>query len=178
MHDFLGNAFDLDVHLQGRDTIGGAGDLEVHVTKVIFVTQDIGQNCKAIAVLDQTHGYSRHMSLDGHAGVHQGKAASTNTGHRGRPVRFSDFRNYTHRISKIFRTGQHAGKSSLGETAMSYFTALWRADTAGFARGIWRHVVVKHEAFFVFTLQGIDDLLISPRAKGGNNQGLRLAPCK
>src|SRR5690606_6159686 len=31
LHDLLGDALDLDVHLQGGDAIGGAGYLEVHV---------------------------------------------------------------------------------------------------------------------------------------------------
>src|SRR3546814_6855045 len=33
LHDFLGDALDLDVHLQGGDAVRGAGDLEVHVAR-------------------------------------------------------------------------------------------------------------------------------------------------
>ena len=46
-HDLFGDAGDLDVHLQGRDAVFGARDLEVHVAQVIFVTQNVGQHGKA-----------------------------------------------------------------------------------------------------------------------------------
>ena len=44
LHDLLGDAGDLDVHLQRGDAVGGAGDLEVHVAEVVFVAQDVGQD--------------------------------------------------------------------------------------------------------------------------------------
>jgi hypothetical protein len=37
------NAFYLDIHLQGTDTALGTGNLEIHITQVIFITEDIGQ---------------------------------------------------------------------------------------------------------------------------------------
>jgi hypothetical protein len=42
------DAGDLDVHLQRGDAHFGAGDLEVHVAEVIFVTQDVGENGEAV----------------------------------------------------------------------------------------------------------------------------------
>src|SRR5690606_28447861 len=48
-------ALDLDVHLDGGDTVFGAADLEVHVTEVVFVTQDVAQDRDATSVADQTH---------------------------------------------------------------------------------------------------------------------------
>jgi hypothetical protein len=38
---FSGNARDLDIHLEASDTVAGTGHLEVHVTKMIFVAQDV-----------------------------------------------------------------------------------------------------------------------------------------
>src|SRR4051812_3198420 len=35
LHDFLGDAHDLDVHLQRGDTVAGTSDLEVHVAQMI-----------------------------------------------------------------------------------------------------------------------------------------------
>src|SRR5690606_10947057 len=43
LHDFLGNALDLDVHLQSSNTFLGTGYLEVHITQVILVAQNVGQ---------------------------------------------------------------------------------------------------------------------------------------
>jgi hypothetical protein len=47
LHDLLGDAGDLDVHLQRGDAVGGAGDLEVHVAEVVLVTEDVGQHREA-----------------------------------------------------------------------------------------------------------------------------------
>ena len=41
-HDLLGDAGDLDVHLQRGDAALGAGDLEVHVAEMILVAEDVG----------------------------------------------------------------------------------------------------------------------------------------
>ena len=44
LHDLLGDAGDLDVHLQRGDAVLGAGHLEVHVAEVVLVAQDVGQH--------------------------------------------------------------------------------------------------------------------------------------
>ena len=54
-HDLFGDAGDLDVHLQRRDTLLGACHLEVHVAEVIFITEDVGQNDILVALFDQAH---------------------------------------------------------------------------------------------------------------------------
>ena len=51
LHDFLGDALDLDVHLQRRDAGGGAGDLEVHVAEVISSPRMSVSTGEAVAVL-------------------------------------------------------------------------------------------------------------------------------
>src|SRR5690606_8675097 len=53
LHDLLGNAGDLDVHLQRSDTFGGAGHLEVHVAEMILITQDIGKHRIAVTFEDE-----------------------------------------------------------------------------------------------------------------------------
>ena len=55
-HDLLGDAGDLDVHLQRGDALLGAGDLEVHVAEVVLVAEDVGEHREALAFLDQAHG--------------------------------------------------------------------------------------------------------------------------
>ena len=47
LHDLLGDALDLDVHLQRGDAVRGAGDLEVHVAEVILVAEDVGEHGEA-----------------------------------------------------------------------------------------------------------------------------------
>ena len=60
-HNLGRDACDLDVHLHRGDAVGGACNLEIHIAKVIFVAQDIGQNgIAAIVFQDQTHRDASH----------------------------------------------------------------------------------------------------------------------
>src|SRR5690606_6444831 len=81
LHDFLGDALDLDVHLQGGDALGGTRHLEVHVAEMVLVAEDVGQYGVAFRVLDKTHGDTGHRRLEGHTGVHQGEAGTAHRGH-------------------------------------------------------------------------------------------------
>src|SRR3546814_3421489 len=54
LHDFLGDALDLDVHLQGGDAALGAGHLEVHVAEVILVAEDVGQHDEVVRSEEHT----------------------------------------------------------------------------------------------------------------------------
>ena len=77
LHDFAGNAFDLDVHLESGNTVAGACHLEIHIAQMILVPQDISQHLKSVAFLYQAHGNAGYGSLAGHAGIKesQGTAA-------------------------------------------------------------------------------------------------------
>ena len=77
--DVLGDAADLDVHLEGSDAVGGSGDLEVHVAEVIFHALDVGEDGVGVIAVersgsDETHGDAGDGSLDRNAGIHQGHA--------------------------------------------------------------------------------------------------------
>ena len=65
LHDLFGDAFDLDVHLQRGDAIGGTGHLEVHVAEMIFIAENVGQNGKTVAFLDEAHGDARDRRISG-----------------------------------------------------------------------------------------------------------------
>src|SRR5262249_15268766 len=56
LHDFLGDAGDLDVHLQRGDALFGAGHLEVHVAEVVFIAEDVGQHFETVILEDEAHG--------------------------------------------------------------------------------------------------------------------------
>ena len=43
LHDRTGQAVDLDIHLDGGDTIMGTGHLEVHISEEILQALNIGQ---------------------------------------------------------------------------------------------------------------------------------------
>ncbi len=73
-------AVDLDVHLGGGDAVCGSRYLEVHVSEVILVSENIGKDGVAVVrmllVGDEAHGHAGHRFADLHAGVHQGEAAA------------------------------------------------------------------------------------------------------
>ena len=86
IHDLASNPLDLDIHLQRGDATVGAGNLEVHVTEVIFIAQDVGEYCKVIAFLDETHRNTGNRRLDWHTRIHQCEAGAAHRGHRARSV--------------------------------------------------------------------------------------------
>ena len=86
LHNFLGHTGDFDIHLQRSDTLCRTGHLEVHITQMILITEDIGQDSNIIAFLDQTHGNPGDRFGDRHTGIHQRQGGSTDRSHRGRPI--------------------------------------------------------------------------------------------
>ena len=63
LHDLLGDAGDLDVHLQRGDALAGAGDLEVHVAEMILVAEDVADHREVLAFEDQAHGDAGDRAL-------------------------------------------------------------------------------------------------------------------
>ena len=68
----VGDAADLDVHLQRGDAVGGAGDLEVHVAVVVLGAGDVGEHgvLAGLLVHHQAHRDAGHRRLERHAGIH------------------------------------------------------------------------------------------------------------
>ena len=56
--DVVGQAVDLNIHLDGGDAAAGAADLEVHVAQVVLITEDVGQYGIFVfaCILNQSHG--------------------------------------------------------------------------------------------------------------------------
>src|SRR5476649_970313 len=175
LHDFLGDAHDLDVHLQRGDTVAGTGDLEVHVAQVIFIAQDVRQHGELAAFLDQAHRDTGDVFFHRHAGIHQRQAAAADRGHRRGTVRFGDFRHQTHRVAELFRRRQRGDQRALGQTAVADFATLGRADAAGFAGGERWHVVMQHEGVGELAHQRVDLLAVAGGAQRGHDQRLGFA---
>src|SRR5690606_28059453 len=178
LHDFLGDALDLDVHLQSSNTFLGTGNLEVHIAQVIFVTQNVGQHSKLVAFLDQTHGHTSHVILHRHASVHHGQGATTHRCHGGGTVGFSDLGHHADGVLEVFSGWQQGSQSTLGRTTVTDFTTLGCAETASFASVEWRHVVVHHEAIAVVAHDRINDLLVLLGTQSGDHQSLSFATCE
>ena len=142
---------------------------------MVLVAEDVGQDRKAVAFLDEAHGNPGHMRLHRNACVHQGEAAAAHRGHRGRAVRFGNFGDHAHRIAEFLSGRQGRQQRALGEAPVPDLAALGRAHAPGLAGGVRGHVVVEQEAVAVLAHQRVDDLLVAARAQRGNDQRLRLA---
>src|SRR5438105_1672702 len=61
LHKYLvGQALDLDIHLQRSDAVAGAGDLEVHVAEVVFDSLNVCEHSMLAFACDQAHGDAGH----------------------------------------------------------------------------------------------------------------------
>ena len=82
-----------------------------------------------------------------------------------RAVRLGDLGDDAHRVGELLRRRQHGEQRALGEAAVADLAALGRADAAGLAGRVRRHVVVEHEALAVLAHQRVDDLLVARRCR-------------
>jgi hypothetical protein len=61
------------------DALGGAGHLEVHITEMVFIAENVGQDRHAVRILDQAHGDAGDRPRDRHAGIHHRQRAQPHT---------------------------------------------------------------------------------------------------
>ena len=91
LHDLDVKTFDLDIHLNGGNTVLCPGNLEVHVPEMIFGAQNVGQDRVLLAFLDEPHRNAGNRSLHRHAGIKQRQGTAAHRGHRRRSVRLEHF---------------------------------------------------------------------------------------
>ena len=133
LHDFAGNAADLDVHLQSGDARRGSSHFEVHIAQMIFITKDIGEDGKIVAFLDQAHGNAGHRSLEGNAGIHHGHGAAADGSHGRGAVALGNVGDDPDGVRKIFVLGQYLAQSALGQHAVTDLATSRCQPETGFA---------------------------------------------
>ena len=86
--DFIRQTVYLDIHLGSSDTIFCTGYLEVHIAKVVFITEDVGQYGIFFfaCVLNQSHRDTGYGFLDFYTGIHQSQCSGTYGSHGRRTV--------------------------------------------------------------------------------------------
>src|SRR5690606_34129552 len=131
-HDLLGNTFDLDVHLQCGNAIGGTGHFEVHVAEVIFVAEDVGENSETLALLHQTHRDTGYRRFQRHTSVHHRQTADAHRSHRAGAIRLGDFRHDANRVRELIALRQHRRQTATGETAVTDLATTRAAHAASF----------------------------------------------
>src|SRR5918993_169915 len=174
-HDLLGDAGDLDVHLEGRDALLRSGHLEVHVAEVILVAENVGQDRIALTLEDEAHGDARHRTAQRHARIHQGERGAADGGHGRGAVRLGDLADDADRVGEVVSGRQHRMDGAPGELAMADFAAAGRAHAARLTDGVGWEVVVQQEGFLAGALQLVDELLVLAGAERRNHESLRFA---
>ena len=175
LEDVAAQALDLDVHLEGRDALARAGDLEVHVAVVVFLAGDVGQDREAVAVGDEAHRDARDRRLDRHARVHERERAAADGRHRGGAVGLEDVRDDAHGVREGVLARQHRRERAAGQVAVADVAARGAAHELRLAHGEGREVVVEEERVLALALVLLDDLRVVGGAERRGHEGLGLA---
>ena len=170
--------FDLRVHLQRSDHIGGSRDLEVHVAECIFCTDDVGERDELTVDRDQTHRDARDRLRDRHTGVHERQTRRTDRRHRRRTVGRQHLGDETQCIRE-FITRRHDGKHRLlGKSTVADLATLRATHESCLADRERREVVVVHEPFALLDGERVEHLLHLEHPERGDVQHLGLATFK
>ena len=99
----------LDVHLNSRDALCGAGDLEVHVAEEVLQALDVRQQYEVVIRVPghQAAGDACHHLLDGHARRHQGHAGRAGGRHGGGAVGLEGLGHRADGIGELLLAGKH-----------------------------------------------------------------------
>src|SRR4029079_6566239 len=172
-HDLAGDAEDFDVHLQRRDAVHRARDLEVHVAKVILVAEDVREHLEAVVFLDQAHRDTGDGPLDRHTRIHQREACAADARHRARAIRLGDLGNDADHVRIGLHVWHHGGDAAPRQSAVADLTTFRRAHKACLTNAIRREVIVKHEGIAPLAVERIDDLRVTARAERRHHERLR-----
>ena len=82
LHDAQIEALDLDVHLDGRDPVARARNLEVHVAEMVFSAENVGEDRVFLPFLDQSHRDTGNRGVYRNAGVEQRQRPAAHGRHR------------------------------------------------------------------------------------------------
>ena len=176
-NDFFADPVDLEIELDPGDSVLGTGDLEVHIAVMVFVTEDVGEEDKAIFfIANQSDADTSNRVGDRNASSHQSQAATANAGHRGGAIALEDVADQADGVREIIWVWENGFERSLGEHSVSDFTASRPAVRFALTDGEWREVVVEHELFAVLIHQAIDPLLVSVGTECHGDEGLGLTP--
>ena len=83
--DIVRKSVNLDIHLGCSDTVLGTCNLEVHISEVVLVTENVGKDCISLVwsvlVCDKSHRNTCNRFLDLDTCIHESKAATAYRSH-------------------------------------------------------------------------------------------------
>ena len=139
---------DLNIHLNGSDTISSTCHLEIHVSEEVFKTLNISKQYKILISLTryQTTGDTGNHLLDGHACCHQGHAGCTGGSHGSGTVGLKGLGYAADGVRELLLAGQNGNKCSLCQCSMTDLSSSGSAGRLGLANGVGREIIVMHIA--------------------------------
>ena len=164
----------LDVHLGSGKSLGSTRGLEVHVTQVVLVAEDVREDGILVlaGVLDETHGNAADGSCDGYTGIHQGQTACTGGSHGAGTVGLQDVRYDTDGVGIV--GGNLTLQTAPCQMAVSNLTTAYAALCLGLAGGEGREVVVKQETLVFAYENVVNQFLVQFGTQRTGSQGLCL----
>ena len=170
--DFVRKSVALDVHLRSGQTFERTRGLEVHISEVVFVTEDVGEDSIFVFtwILDQAHCDTRHRSLQGYTSIHERERTSANGSHRRRTVRLEDVAHHTYSVREVGR--DLTLQTAPCQVAVTDFTTTYTALSASFTGREGREVVVKEEAHVTLVEHIVYHLFIEFRTEGSGRKAL------
>ncbi len=150
----------LDIHLCSGQTIAGTCGLEVHITQVVLITEDITEDSVLVLtwVLDKTHSDTRNWLLHRNTCIHQGESTGTNSSHRRRTVRLQDLAYQTYGVREVCRN--LTLQTTPCQVTVTNLTTAYAALSLSLTCREWREVIVKEEALVALLEHTVDKLLI------------------
>ena len=165
----------LDVHLCGCQSVFRTGSLEVHVTEVVLIAENIAEHGILVfaRVLDETHRDAAHRFLHRHSGIHQRERAGTYGSHRRRAVALEDLAHQTHSVGEVL--GYLALKTAPCKMSVSYLTTSHTALRLCLAGAERREVVVQQETLIALVEHIVHQFLVEFSSKRTCGETLCLA---
>src|SRR5206468_11425153 len=113
-------AHDLDVHLDRRDALARARDLEVHVAQGVFGAQDVREHRHPVRFLDEPHRDAGARGGHRYPGVEQRERAAAHRGHGRRAVRLEDVGYDADGVGELVVRRQQRLQRPLGQRAVPH----------------------------------------------------------
>ena len=139
----------LDIHLNGSDTVMGTGYFKVHIAKEVFKALNICQyNIVVICISGNKSGRNTsHLFFNRNTSRHQGHGRCTDTCLGCGTIRFKGFGNRTNRIWELFHARKYRDQSFFSQGTMTDFTTSRSSGRFCFTNRIGREIIMVHITF-------------------------------
>ena len=154
----VAQSVDLDIHLGGGDALTGTGHLEVHISHVVLVTEDVCEDRLLVSLAHHTHGDAGDGTDHRHTCILQRQRTGADRSHGGGSVALQDVAHYADGVGIVL--GDHAVEGTHGEIAVTDLSAADALRARGLTGAEGREVVVEEEALLALEEGVIDQLLI------------------